>query len=378
MKKLFLLFLALSCLFSHAQGQRKPQIHLIIAAGTDEPDISKGCFADVITVNATFSNMALHADWDLKKYYVGESNFKPDMLERKIAALQSSSSDIIVFYYTGHGQDDPNSPWPTFVMGHGKQRYPKDLMNFTKVKQLLQRKPAHLRVVIADCCNSPLPDSELKDAPAMLAAKGSSTLDPKQKAFFKSLLEESSGDIWVASSSEGEEAYTSRTGSIYTNCLDEVIRMLSKEGGKGNWKQVIAYAKGMTGDVLSASHSQTPYSELNIGGATLPPSSPTPTPTPSTEAEDDSYLTSIRSMLDGSTYQRYQKMNTVLSLFESPNAIVEIYDAKGRTRLDRESAEMFLERIAVTASIADLVALGAERNEQGKITKLKIHEYYKK
>lgn len=70
--------------------------------------------------------------------------------------LQTSSGDVVMFYYSGHGtrsvQDE--SDYPQMCLG---SHYDNEFVPLEYVLRRLEDMPARLKIVFGDCCNSVAP-----------------------------------------------------------------------------------------------------------------------------------------------------------------------------------------------------------------------------
>ncbi len=79
--------------------------------------------------------------------------------------------------------------------------------------------------------------------------------------------------------------------------------------------------------------------------------------------------------------QRIRLMKELLSgVFANDNVPVpvSIYAKDGKTLLDRRSAADYVRKLATSSQLASLVEVSAKRDGNGKITEMKVHEFYKK
>jgi hypothetical protein len=66
----------------------------------------------------------------------------------------------------------------------------------------------------------------------------------------------------------------------------------------------------------------------------------------------------------------------VKKFFSSKSARIDIVGRNGKTLTDRMTAEKFVNRLALSARLAHLVVLESQKDSEGKVTFLRLHEIY--
>ena len=95
-------------------------IHFIVFADTEDASVGTSCSQTLKYLQGNFLVKLRRYidDMDTKSYiYEGNDNFTRSKLNATIASLSTSSNDVILFYYTGHGFNNGSNDYPTLTLG---------------------------------------------------------------------------------------------------------------------------------------------------------------------------------------------------------------------------------------------------------------------
>lgn len=199
---LFLMLLVCNVSYADIEGGT---VHFIVFADTEDASIGNSCNQ---TLKYLQGNMLLKLrryldDKDVKSYiYEGNGNFTKSKLNEVVSTLNTSSNDIILFYYTGHGFNEGNNDYPTLTLGRDGEDLSLRKKDLLDVYNVLRGKSHRLLVVVAEACNKQATGTSISD---------NSPLEDDGNKF--RMLFASSGDYMISSSKKGQASYA-QTGSM--------------------------------------------------------------------------------------------------------------------------------------------------------------------
>lgn len=110
---------------------------------------------------------------------ITRNNFNKQIVSQKIDALRPRPRDIVVFYYAGHGyqQDRDTRTGPCIdlrdLVVDNKKNYLDNSLCMEDICDLIKRKGARLNLVISDCCNAKVTQTNpIAPQPALSGKKG--------------------------------------------------------------------------------------------------------------------------------------------------------------------------------------------------------------
>ena len=174
-------------------------LYLIVAADVSDRSIGVSTEKDKNDILGIFSKISMELGINIKKIDLSGDTFNRKSLLKEVKEIENTSQDIILFYYSGHGYNNPddNSEYPT--MSLDGPDYPLAVL----YSDLIKKDPS-LLVVIGDLCNS---------VPQTKESVGTIDSTPLKTAYFfdsnklYKLLIETHGSIISTSSSRGEWSY---------------------------------------------------------------------------------------------------------------------------------------------------------------------------
>jgi hypothetical protein len=368
MKKViyFLLFVNLQLAFA----QQKAVFHSIIFAETDDAKIGRSVFQDYDKMLVELATMASANDMTLKEYHHIDAQSSKDNAIKVLNNLQVGSQDVVFFYYSGHGARATNdaTKFPQIMLGHSDGEF----LSLSNIDKMIQAKNPKLRIVMADCCNSILQGLSPKSL-----SGGVTHLKNNTTENYKNLISRLSGNIIVCSSSVGEPSAAYDDGGAFTTAfLTELQKILLTT--QATWQVLLENTKVATFN--RARH--TPLFDIQVRTVNQPTPTPANTPTTiiSTTGNSATYLNTFLSLADTrkGLSERIGMITGVLNqTFATPDAKVEIVGKNGQTLVHRERAEDFIKRLATLRNLVNLVEIEVQKDSNGKITAIKLHEIYK-
>jgi hypothetical protein len=194
---------------------KEPTLRALIMCDTISEDIKKASFVDLENMRQTASLIAENLHMKKKITVLQGKRLRTSVFKHWIGSLPSSSEDIVLFYYSGHGFHGhrTKTPWPSFFLKTSKK---KKAVTGQSVYKILKKHKPRLAIILFDCCNvdmyekSPVtgtPPSFFTDLPPL---PGLQTLFAKTR-----------GVITITAASPGEYSLAivgGRTlGSLFTN-----------------------------------------------------------------------------------------------------------------------------------------------------------------
>jgi uncharacterized caspase-like protein len=136
-------------------------------------------------------------------------------------AKATEPDDALLFYFTGHGDEEGRKSY--LVPRDGRALTLKDTaVPISRVKEILQRAPAHAKVVILDACHAGVNINQ--KGPRRMSA-----------AFIRRVFEQAAGLTILASCAQGEFSYELQTQehSVFTHFLLEALQGKADRDKKG-------------------------------------------------------------------------------------------------------------------------------------------------
>ncbi|MDR3268475.1 MAG: caspase family protein [Tannerella sp.] len=341
--------------------------HAIIFADSDDPKIGRSVFNDYYNMQAECATIAAANNMKLKEYHYVDAECSKTNAEKVLQDLNCGPQDIVFFYYSGHGGRayDDKSKFPQLSLSPGDA----GLMPLYRIDEMMASKHPKFRIIMADCCNSYVPGITPKDKD-LGGAK--SVLKDQTAEIYQNLFGRLHGSIVVSSSQAGETSSAVDDGGAFTLCFLKELQKIVAGNSRPDWNALLNNTKTETYNW----RSHTPVYDINV---TDNPNTgqPVDIQTPQTS---NSFISELIKIADNHSDEliRINLVKPALdNYFASPAAIVEIYGRNGKTLLTRENAKDFLQRISTSIHLISFVEISSQKNENGKITFLKLHEIYK-
>jgi hypothetical protein len=175
----------------------------------------------------------------------------------KSIADATEPDDLLLFYYSGHGDEDNGESYLT--TRNGRRLVLQDTaIPISRIKEIMEQAPAYAKILILDSCHSG----------ANIGGKGP---QPMSAEFIRRVFEQAEGMAIMASCKQGQLSYEWRTQerSVFTHFLLEAISGQADQDNKGFVTVQDANRYVVNGVKLWASKrsvSQTPTLQYSVAG----------------------------------------------------------------------------------------------------------------
>ncbi len=212
-------------------GLSARSLHAILIATLDK-DISDSAFVDIHEWHRQLGEISAHARLDYKPVILASAN--PQEVLDYIKEFQVESSDVIFFYYAGHGFRAliDTSNWPNMQFG-------KRGISGEEVVSHIRQKGAQLNLIFFDCCNSIYPYWRLPEICHFGAPEAFSQAVHRGRS---RLFSEAVGTYVMTASEPGLDTKGSHTrGGDFTRTLLEAMNCRAARGK--SWEDVLEWTK---------------------------------------------------------------------------------------------------------------------------------------
>ena len=192
-------------------------IHAFLLVDSLDRNIHNSTEHDLRGMKSELRRMAKNSHMKIKIYVFCHSNNIFEKSAKKLSKIKTKKSDIIFFYFSGHGCRVPNydSKWPILLCQKGQKAVPLPLI----IKAVRQKKHK-LSLIFADCCNTD--ESSIEEEGA--------------RHYRSSHIKK--GSVVATASVPNSYAIGTKKGGIFTQFL---LHNLHKERSlsKANWRRVL-------------------------------------------------------------------------------------------------------------------------------------------
>jgi hypothetical protein len=250
-------------------------LHAIIVAdtkseGAKSAEKDKANFRQLVANVSEATGLLLKETvMDGTKYFVPGSGVE---IKRTVEGLSVKPTDIVIFYYTGHGVNtEKGSRWPALDV-EGQDTPPDKLLEFSWIRDTLQQKSPRLLMVIADACNEFL--SEIRGEGTILGEVGI------YKPAYRQLFLGYQGTI-VATGAIGEQkAFYNENGGRFTQQFLSSLKEELKSADPA-WQQIKTEAEkpitvNLPPEATAQGNKQNPLIEVTVTKVALPEGEATP------------------------------------------------------------------------------------------------------
>ena len=371
-----LFFIALLPLSISAQT-----FHMIIFADTNDRKIGESTAVDAYNmadVGAVISSAIGMENNTNQLYYIGKDCSTANLM-RVLNDIKISKDDIVFFYYSGHGtrstKDSSKYPQMCMTVNQTEDKF----VPLESVDKALAKKNPRFRIVMADCCNSVAEFVTAKENLPQMDL-GATQISRAAVSYYKELFCNHTGNIICSASSAGEVAWClpkAGYGGLFTEYFINLLDVASGEKKLAQWPIIMSKTKDCVIQYSTNNQrirKQTPVFDVNIDKTSG--SIPAASTTPNTNNEILNVLLSLVNH-NLSASERISRVAPAYKKYFAGNAMIETVGRNHTTTLDYETAKDFLDRISTSFNLSNFSIVSQDRDEQGKIVRMKIHEIYK-
>ncbi len=269
----FCFILVLFCsVFQNASTQT---LHIVVFAGTDDTNaiLRTGIRQTKEDVKQEYRLVAENLQMRLNQQVYSGSEFNYVNLQQVMRDLNPGSDDVVVFYFIGHGINNPeiDSQWPQLAFLEGGAGARSRLVPFREIINHLERKNQRLLIMIAESCNdsSGRTDYFAEDLMGMVTLSYSS----RDIERLKDLYIRSEGTIICSSSEPGQPSVVVPSGGVFAKAFLEVHKDLTSISGWADWNTLFEKTRLRTMSWLQTNRPgriQNPQFQINIRGIAAP------------------------------------------------------------------------------------------------------------
>jgi hypothetical protein len=211
-------------------------VHLIIAGDT-QSNLRQQVQKDVSFMQNRGRALANELGKTYRPSFFIEDHLTRSNLLSHLDSKSFDASDIVIFYFTGHGfrTKDKQSKWPNLYFTKNDT-----FMALDEIVERLARKNPQFALVIADCCNNytyqPMPSVQYFS----FESSSHHTFHPKVAELFKS----SRGLLVISGAEPGGFSWSNDEGGILTAAFFEALGFRSRSAV--NWDLVQESVKQQT------------------------------------------------------------------------------------------------------------------------------------
>ncbi|MDE5710417.1 MAG: hypothetical protein K2I27_04635, partial [Bacteroides sp.] len=148
-----ILLLSLVCLFSGLVSAKT--VHLLVFTDDNDQSIGTSCAQTRKYISNTFvPNLRRYTGLQVAEKYFYGSRFSVASLNSALSSLNTTSNDVIIFYYAGHGYNRGYNDYPTLTLGVSGTPIAQRSKDLLDVYNALQKRPHRLLLCIAEACNA--------------------------------------------------------------------------------------------------------------------------------------------------------------------------------------------------------------------------------
>lgn len=236
--------------------EKKTRLLLLIVASTNDAKVGKSAVVDAKNVIKTFTDVADFLNLKTVVDSVYGNNYGRASVEKALKKLNAIQrpTDIVIFYYSGHGFTDslkPKMNYPFLDLLDPQQKprpSPYDsTLNIEDIYTRIKNKPGRFKLVISDCCNDKIVRLQ-KDSIVPQPVKKDVVSAKWNWPNVYNLFMKERFSMLVTSASKGEGALGEDIkGGVYTNALLSTLRTnLFEDKPNPVWAKILAEAQKQT------------------------------------------------------------------------------------------------------------------------------------
>jgi len=226
------------------------KLHLVLVANTEDASIGTTCVVDKDATLKSFQQIAEYLNLPFTPQVIFGKYYSKVNVDNAINSLNPGSSDIVVFYYTGHGYSNSNDSYTFPYLDLRTKDYQpiggEYTLNMQDIYNRIKSKGARLNIVLSDCCNSD-PSLSNRSTTGTASLRTSSlgwSLQNCQQLF----LNEKRTSILMTAAAKGElSAGNNSNGGFFTfNFRESLEKRMGLFSQLVSWEDLLVAAKKQT------------------------------------------------------------------------------------------------------------------------------------
>ena len=269
-----ILLLSLALLLANPTSAKT--VYLLVFTDDNDASIGSSCAQTRKYMSNTFvPNIKRYTNLPVVERYYNGNRFSVTNLNSAISSLNTNSSDVIIFYYAGHGYNRGHNDYPTMTLGVSGTPIAQRSKDLLSVYNTLRNKPHQLLLCIAEACNAIHRVNGIADN--MITSFPSHVFSANH---FRELFN-ATGDYMVSSSIKEQKSYSAEGNpGMFTCGFREAFNEVVEESfaGTATWHSVFSKAISNTEHIaMESGYEQTPQfvkglyvqESFSINGMTL-------------------------------------------------------------------------------------------------------------
>jgi hypothetical protein len=221
--------------------EHKPKIRALLAIDLVSKNISRGDLADMYRLQKSLHGIAHQLHLSCNITTLKKESMTKTRLDRWLRSIPQNSKDIVLFYFTGHGQRLPQmqSPWPLMFFKSSEHPLKETAIAGEAIYQALRNKHPRLSIILMNACNCLPTAARLIE----LSPPYRPIIDGKHRLpGLRSLFLKTKGMVISAAAAPGEYAYSyggkrRNSGSFFATGLLSAIKNYGRAKNP-TWKKV--------------------------------------------------------------------------------------------------------------------------------------------
>lgn len=238
-------------------------VYMLVFTDDHDASIGSSCEQTHLYISNTFiPDLKRYTNLPVVENFYNGSRFTVANLNGALSSLSTNVSDVIIFYYAGHGYNRGQNDYPTLTLGVSGTPIAQRSKDLLSVYNTLRNKPHQLLLCIAEACNAVhrvngIADNMITSFPTHVFSTN----------HFRELFH-AKGDYLVSSSVKGQKSY-SADGSpgMFTCGFKEAFNEMVEESfaGISTWSSVFSKTRSNTEHIaMESGYEQTPQFTMGV------------------------------------------------------------------------------------------------------------------
>jgi hypothetical protein len=237
--------------------QKQTRLFLVVVANTEDLTIGKTCVIDKDATYKMFSQVAEFLEIQFVPTVIDGKTFSKANVEKALGSIRPAPSDIVVFYYSGHGFNNMNEGYMYPYLDLRDKSFQafggQYTLNVESIFQKIKAKGARMNLVISDCCNND--PSQATNISNDAASTRTSSIGWNMENCRNLFMNPQRTSILMTAAAKGElSAGNPNDGGIFTfNFRQSLEKFLGPFSKSVSWKELADAARKQT--IVKANHT---------------------------------------------------------------------------------------------------------------------------